>query len=139
MIALIGIILLIGIVKKNAIIDDRLRPRGRAQRRRRSPEDAIYEAVPAALPADHDDDDGGALRRAAAGARPAASAPSSAVRSGISIVGGLVFSQMLTPTPHRLLIFTWNRCRLYFFPPAPSRSGSRSRQNQCRKRRCSCA
>ena len=67
-IALIGIILLIGIVKKNAImmIDFALeaeRKEGKAAARRRS------SGVPAALPADHDDDDGGAARRRAAGAR----------------------------------------------------------------------
>ena len=52
MIALIGIILLIGIVKKNAImmIDFALE----AERTRgKSPRDAIYRGLPAALPADH--------------------------------------------------------------------------------------
>ena len=61
-IALIGIILLIGIVKKNAImmIDFALeaeRERGQAPARRDLP------GVAAAVPADHDDDDGGAARR----------------------------------------------------------------------------
>ena len=64
-IAIIGIILLIGIVKKNAImmIDfalDAERERGHGAARRDLP------GVPAALPADHDDDDGGDPRRAAA-------------------------------------------------------------------------
>ena len=67
-IALIGIILLIGIVKKNAIlmIDFALeaeRTRGQASGGGHLP------GLPAALPADHDDDDGGAARRPAAGAR----------------------------------------------------------------------
>ena len=67
-IAFIGVILLIGIVKKNAImmIDfalDAERTRGLSHARR------DLRGVPAALPADHDDDDGGAARRAAAGAR----------------------------------------------------------------------
>ena len=66
-IAMIGIILLIGIVKKNAImmIDFALvaeREQGK------TPEEAIYRGLPAALPADHDDDDGGAAGRLAAGA-----------------------------------------------------------------------
>ena len=66
-VALIGIILLMGIVKKNAImmIDFALeaeRSEGLA------PRDAIVKACAAALPADHDDDAGGAVRRAAAGA-----------------------------------------------------------------------
>ena len=67
-IALIGIILLIGIVKKNAImmIDFALE----AERTRRQVAGGgDLRGLPAALPADHDDDDGGAARRAAAGAR----------------------------------------------------------------------
>ncbi len=64
-IALIGIILLIGIVKKNAImmIDFALeaeRKEGKAAARRH------LRSVPAAFPADHDDHDGGAARRLAA-------------------------------------------------------------------------
>ena len=67
-IALIGIILLIGIVKKNAImmIDFALeaeREQGHDARGVDPP------GVPPPLPADHDDDDGGAPRRAAARAR----------------------------------------------------------------------
>ena len=67
-IALIGVILLIGIVKKNAImmidfaLDAERDARPDAARR-------DLRGLPAALPADHDDDDGGAARRAAAGAR----------------------------------------------------------------------
>ena len=66
-IALIGIVLLIGIVKKNAImmIDFALE----AERvRAMSPLDSIYQASLLALSADHDDDDGGAAGRVAAGA-----------------------------------------------------------------------
>ena len=79
-IAIIGIILLIGIVKKNAImmIDfalDAERKEGKA------PREAIYAGLPAALPADPDDDDGGAAGRAAADARQRASARSCATRS----------------------------------------------------------
>ncbi len=66
--ALIGVILLIGIVKKNAImmIDFALE----AERRRGlEPLEAIQRGVPAALPPDHDDDDGRTARRVAAGDR----------------------------------------------------------------------
>ena len=65
MIALIGVILLIGIVKKNAImmIDFALRRRARGGQRARRGD---LPGVPAAIPADHDDDDGGAARRPAA-------------------------------------------------------------------------
>ena len=66
--ALIGIILLIGIVKKNGImmVDFAIQ----AEREQHlSPHDAIRQACSAALPADHDDDHGGAARRAAARAR----------------------------------------------------------------------
>ena len=67
-IALIGIVLLMGIVKKNAImmIDFALE----AERSEgMSPRDAIVQACAAALPPDHDDDARGAVRRAAARAR----------------------------------------------------------------------
>jgi AcrB/AcrD/AcrF family len=68
LIALIGIILLIGIVKKNGIMLHRFRDRGAAQSRsgihRRDP-----GGVSAALPADHDDDDGRTPRRCSADAR----------------------------------------------------------------------
>ena len=78
-IAIIGIILLIGIVKKNAImmIDfalDAERNEGNGAARRDLP------GVPAALPADHDDDDGGAARRAAADGRLGRRARSCAIR-----------------------------------------------------------
>ena len=67
-IAFIGVILLIGIVKKNAImmIDFALDAE-RTTRTRYARRD--LRGVPAALPPDHDDDDGGDARRAAAGAR----------------------------------------------------------------------
>ena len=67
LVALVGIVLLMGIVKKNAImmVDFAIE----AERTRgvvaggRDP-----RGLPAAVPADHDDHDGGAARRAAAGA-----------------------------------------------------------------------
>jgi multidrug efflux pump len=65
MIGLIGIILLMGIVKKNAImmIDFALE----AERHQgMSSYEAIVQGLPAAFPPDHDDDAGGAIRRAAA-------------------------------------------------------------------------
>jgi hypothetical protein len=79
-IAMIGIILLIGIVKKNAIlvIDvalDLERNHGLGAPRRHP------SSVPAAVPADLDDDDGRATRRLAAGPRHRHRLPSSAARS----------------------------------------------------------
>ena len=68
LIALIGIILLIGIVKKNEIMLVDFADRGAAQSRlragRRDP-----RSMSVALPADHDDDDGGAARRCSPDAR----------------------------------------------------------------------
>ena len=79
-IALIGIVLLMGIVKKNAImmIDfalDAEREQGM------SPRDADRAGVAAALPPDHDDDARGAVRRHPARASRAAPARSCAIRS----------------------------------------------------------
>ena len=78
-VSLIGIILLIGIVKKNAImmIDFALE----AERdEHKPPEEAIYQASLAALPAHHDDHDGGAVRRLAAGTGPRAQVPNCGIR-----------------------------------------------------------
>ena len=93
-VALIGIILLIGIVKKNAImmIDFALD----AQRHGgKSPVDAIYQACSAALSSHHDDHHGRSL-----GSLPLAlgSGIGSELRRplGITIVGGLLVSQLLT-------------------------------------------
>ena len=79
-IALIGIILLIGIVKKNAImmIDFALE----AERRPgQEPARGHPRGLPAALPADHDDDLGGAVRRRCRWRSAAAPARSCAARS----------------------------------------------------------
>ncbi len=67
-IALIGVILLIGIVKKNAIMMIDFALDGRAQP---GPQLARGDlpGVPEAVPADHDDDDGGDAGRGAAGDR----------------------------------------------------------------------
>ena len=103
--AMIGIILLIGIVKKNAImmIDFALqaeRDAGHVAGR------SHLSGLPDAFPADHDDDDGGDVWRVAAGNRNGAG---SELRKplGITIVGGLMVSQMLTlfTTPVVYLFF----------------------------------
>ena len=93
-ISLIGIILLIGIVKKNAImmIDFAIA----AERERRlAPGKGDLQSLPAAFPSDHDDHHGRAAGRFAARARQRAR---SEMRRplGMAIVGGLLFSQMLT-------------------------------------------
>ena len=94
MIALIGIILLIGIVKKNAHHDDRLRAGGGAQGRQ-APREAIYQACllrfrPIMM----------TTMAALLGGVPLAlgSASGAELRRplGIAIVGGLIFSQLLT-------------------------------------------
>jgi multidrug efflux pump subunit AcrB len=93
-IALIGIVLLIGIVKKNAImmIDFALeaeRKEGISRRSRPS-----TRPVTAALPSDHDDDHGRAAWRSAA--RALGTGYGSELRRplGITIIGGLIFSQV---------------------------------------------
>ena len=66
LVALVGIVLLMGIVKKNAImmVDFAID----AERERGSAAGGDQRGVPAALPPDHDDHHGRAARRAAAGA-----------------------------------------------------------------------
>jgi len=92
-VALIGIILLIGIVKKNAImmIDFALE----AERvEGKTPLDAIYEAWSPSASAHHDDHDGCASRRLAL-ALGQRLAPELRCPLGITIVGGLILSKFL--------------------------------------------
>ena len=123
-IALIGVILLIGIVKKNAImmIDfalDAERARGLA------PERGDLRGLPAALPADHDDHHGGAARRRAA--RPRLGDGAELRRPlGIAIVGGLIVSQMLTLYTTPVVYLYLDRFRLWM-------SALRRRATDCRQ------
>ena len=95
LIALIGVILLVGIVKKNATGDDRLRPGGRARIRQLTAEQSIYDACllrfrPIMM----------TTMAALLGGLPLAlgTGPGSELRRplGIAIVGGLLLSQFLT-------------------------------------------
>ena len=114
LIALIGIVLLMGIVKKNAImiIDFALE----AERSERlSPHDAIVQASLPALSPDHDDDAGRPVRRALPLAF--ATGTGSELRNplGISIVGGLLLSQLITlyTTPVIYVAMEQLRARLF--------------------------
>jgi len=107
------IILLIGIVKKNAIMMIDFALEAEARRKKCPPEKSIYQAWPVALSADHDDDP---WRRCWARCRSRwnrATARKLRRPLGISIVGGLLVSQILTlyTTPGHLPLF-WNRLSL---------------------------
>ena len=94
-IAMIGIVMLVGIVKKNAImmIDFALGAPPRRPVRRKH---AIREACALALPADHDDD----LRRHLRCTLPIALGAGAGAELrqplGVAVVGGLCVSQLLT-------------------------------------------
>jgi multidrug efflux pump subunit AcrB len=93
LVAFIGIVLLIGIVKKNAImmVDFALEAE---RHEHKSPGDAIHQ-VPAAISIHHDDDN---VRSSPASHWHSVTSAGSELRRplGIAIVGGLLVSQFLT-------------------------------------------
>ncbi len=101
-IALIGIILLIGIVEEERHHDDRLRARGGTRTMARARLEAIHESLPVALPADHDDDLRRDRRRPAAGHRSGAPAPSFAVPSASPSSGACWCRSGSRSTPRRI-------------------------------------
>ncbi len=113
-IAIIGVLMLIGIVKKNAImmIDVALV----LQRERLDPGRGDPRGVPPALPPDHDDDRGGGDGHPADRDRPRRqrrAAPASRRRGWW---GGLLVSQLLTCSSPRCSTSTWTAS-------APARPG----------------
>ena len=90
-IALIGVILLIGIVKKNAILMIDFALKAERERRIGQPR-GHFSRGDDALPPDHDDDDRRAARRAAA-MLPLGEGSELRQPLGISIVGGLIVSR----------------------------------------------
>ena len=119
-IALIGIILLIGIVKKNGIMMVDFAITARTPRRlvadRGDP-----PGLPAALPPDPDDDDGGAADRPAADARPRRRQSNCAGRSAYSMVGGLALSQVLTLYTTPIIYLYLDRLQHWLAPRRTSR------------------
>ena len=111
-IALIGIILLIGIVKKNAImmIDFALD----AERTRESRRSKRSIKPACCVSADHDDDHGGAVGRACRWRLAHGTGSELRRPLGITIIGGLIFSQLLTlyTTPVIYLAFDRLAARL---------------------------
>ena len=110
---MIGIILLIGIVKKNAImmIDfalDAERKEGKNSR------GGDLSSVPAALPSHHDDHHGGSARRRLPLALGTGTGSELRRPLGITIVGGLIVSQMLTLYTTPVVYLYMDRMRLRF-------------------------
>ena len=97
LIALIGVILLIGIVKKNAImmIDFRARRRAAVTASRLSMRSSI-SACFCRFRSDHNDDRCGIVPASALGVERPVTEQGCDAPLGIAIVGGLIFSQMLT-------------------------------------------
>ena len=89
-----------------------------------APREAIFQASPAALPADHDDDDGGDARRAAADARRG---EGSELRQplGITMVGGLIVSQVLTLFTTPVIYLAFDRLRADAGASQPQRHAAR--------------
>jgi multidrug efflux pump len=97
--------------------DDRLRAGGRARRGHLSPR-RDSQGLPAALPPHHDDHPGRPARRAAARAGPRHGAE---LRRplGVSIVGGLLLSQVLTLYTTPVIYLFMERARVFFTGPSP--------------------
>ena len=106
--------------------DDRLCARSGARARQES-RGVDLSGSSAAFPADHDDDDGGALRRPAAGA---GAGTGSELRRplGITIVGGLLVSQILTLYTTPVVYIFFDRLAMRF-----------RRRRQYRKHHCGAA
>ncbi len=118
-IAIIGLILLIGIVKKNAHHDDRFRAGGRA---RRGEKFARFDlrGLHAPSASDSDDDDGGDAGRAAAGARDRH-------RVGIAASAGNHHHRRADRGGQMLTLYTTPVVYLYFDKLQHWREGARTR------------
>ena len=118
--AFVGVILLVGLVKKNGImmVDFAIDARKDASV---SAEQRHHGRVLGALPPDHDDDHGGACSAPCRSRSASARVPSRGSRWVLSVVGGLLFSQLLTLYVTPVFYVYLERFREWLRPLAPSR------------------
>ena len=120
-IAIIGIILLIGIVKKNAIMMIDFALAAERNEGKNSYDLHVVEACRLRFPSDPDDDHGGAAGRLAACSWNRHRVGAATSTLGITIIGGLIMSQLLTLYTTPVVYLYFDSFQLWWNGPSSSR------------------